>query len=220
MTLVGSTEKWDTVLALASRRKRSRRSAAAAQRLLAAAQPERADRTGAASWSWPPTSSSSPRKAESRKRPGPRGRRRGPHGHRRLSLVHRLGPRHHDQPRRPDPDHRPASRGRLYPAHLRPLCPRRADPQLVPRGQKREASTTPPTPRSGSSTPSTAMSWLHERSQPRCTLLLPKLVGHHRASPARHALRHRRRSGAMGCCGRARKAISSPGWTPRSATGS
>ena len=33
---------------------------------------------------------------------------RSPHHHRRLSLVHRLGPRHDDQPGRPDPHHRPA----------------------------------------------------------------------------------------------------------------
>ena len=43
-----------------------------------------------------------------------------PHGDRRLPLVHRLGPRHHDQPRRADAGHRPPRRGRLHPAHLRP----------------------------------------------------------------------------------------------------
>ena len=37
-----------------------------------------------------------------------RRRRRGAHGHRRLSLVHRLGPRHDDQPRRADARDRPA----------------------------------------------------------------------------------------------------------------
>ena len=40
--------------------------------------------------------------------PGPGRRRRGAHRDRRLSLVHRLGPRHHDQPGRADADHRPA----------------------------------------------------------------------------------------------------------------
>ena len=50
---------------------------------------------------------------------GPRRRRRGAHRDRRLSLVHRLGPRHDDQPRRADADHRPAPRGRLHPAHVR-----------------------------------------------------------------------------------------------------
>ena len=54
--------------------------------------------------------------------------------------------------------HRPPRRGRLHPPHLRPLRPRRPDPQPVPRGREARASTTPPTPRSGSSTPSTATS--------------------------------------------------------------
>ena len=40
-------------------------------------------------------------------RPRPRRRRGGPHRDRRLPLVHRLGPRHDDQPRRADPHHRP-----------------------------------------------------------------------------------------------------------------
>ena len=38
---------------------------------------------------------------------GARLRRRGAHGHRRLSLVHRLGPRHDDQPRGADARDRP-----------------------------------------------------------------------------------------------------------------
>ena len=37
-------------------------------------------------------------------------------------------------------------RGRLHPAHLRPLRPRRPDPQHVPRGREARGSTTPPTP--------------------------------------------------------------------------
>ena len=49
-------------------------------------------------------------------------------------------------------------RGRLHPAHLRPLRPRRPDPQHVPRGRAARASTTPPTRRCGSSTRSTATS--------------------------------------------------------------
>ena len=75
---------------------------------------------------------------------------------RRLPLVHRLGPRHHDQPGGADPGDRPARRGRLHPPHVRPPHPRRADPQLLPRRRERGASTTPPTRRCGSSTPSTA----------------------------------------------------------------
>ena len=46
-------------------------------------------------------------------------RRRGAHRHRRLPLVHRLGPRHDDQPRGADAGHRPAPRGGLHPAHVR-----------------------------------------------------------------------------------------------------
>ena len=51
-------------------------------------------------------------------------RRRGPHGHRRLPLVHRLGPRHDDQPRRADAAHRPlrgdaASILRTFAQHVR-----------------------------------------------------------------------------------------------------
>ena len=42
-------------------------------------------------------------------RAGPRRRRRSAHRHRRLSLVHGLGPRHDDQPRRADAYHRAAS---------------------------------------------------------------------------------------------------------------
>ena len=84
--------------------------------------------------------------------PGARRRRRGPHGHRRLSLVHRLGPRHDDQPRRADAHHRAARRGRLHSADVRPLRPRRADPQPVSRRARTRGSITRPTRRSGSST--------------------------------------------------------------------
>ena len=42
--------------------------------------------------------------------------------------------------------------------HLRPLRARRPDPEHVPRGRAARACTTPPTRRSGSSTPSTATS--------------------------------------------------------------
>ena len=80
------------------------------------------------------------------------------HGHRRLSLVHRLGPRHDDQPRRADAVDRPARRGRLHPAHVRALRARRPDPQHVSRRRDARASTTPPTRRCGSSTRSTATS--------------------------------------------------------------
>ena len=83
----------------------------------------------------------------------PRLRRRSPHRDRRLSLVHRLGPRHDDQPRRADADDRPSCRGRLHPADLRALRARRADPEHVSRKASAKGCTTPPTRRSGSSTP-------------------------------------------------------------------
>ena len=67
-------------------------------------------------------------------------------------------------------------------------------PNLLPRGRRTRASTTPPTPRSGSSTPSTA-TWTRPATATTLRLLLPTLRGHRRAPPARHALRHRRRSG-------------------------
>ena len=110
-------------------------------------------------------------------------------------------------------------RGRLHPAHLRPLRPRRPDPQPVSRGPEARASTTRPTRRSGSSTPSTATS-------------RPPATARRSHAPAPDADRHRRPSprGARGsasasiprrpACARGPRATSSPGWTPRSATGS
>ena len=59
-------------------------------------------------------------------------RRRGANGDRRLSLVHRLGPRHDDQPRGADARDRPLRRGGLHPANLRALRARRPDPEHVP----------------------------------------------------------------------------------------
>ena len=50
------------------------------------------------------------------------------------------------------------ARGGLHPAHLRALRARRPDPEHVPRGREARACITPPTRRSGSSTRSTATS--------------------------------------------------------------
>ena len=151
------------------------------------------------------------------RRARPRRRRRGPHRHRRLPLVHRLGPRHDDQPGRADPGHRPARRGRLHPAHLRPLRSRRPDPQPVPGG--RDGGALPHRRRDPVVLPC-------RRPLPGLTgdretlrVLLPKLldiVDHHLRG---HPLRHRRRSRRRPACARGRRAISSPGWTPRWATG-
>ena len=46
---------------------------------------------------------------------------RGALGDRRLPLVHRLGPRHDDQPRGPHALHRPRRRGARHPAHVRAI---------------------------------------------------------------------------------------------------
>ena len=54
-----------------------------------------------------------------------------------LPLVHGLGARHHDRPRGPDAGDRAPRRGGLHPPHLRPLRPRRPDPQHVSRGHAR-----------------------------------------------------------------------------------
>ena len=154
-TLIASTEAWETMRALTPEEAYS----AELDRRRHAARPRRTEggggrgrRTGAGRR---PVHHHA-RRPRGGRRARPRRRRRSPHRHRRLPLVHRLGPRHDDQPRRADAHHRPLPRGRLDPAHLRPLHPRRPDPQHVPRGRERRASTTPPTPRSGSSTPSTA----------------------------------------------------------------
>ena len=142
------------------------------------------------------------------------------HRHRRLPLVHRLGPRHDDQPRGADARDRPARRGRLHPAHVRPLRPRRPDPEPVSRRASARASITPPTRRSGSSTPSTATC---EATGDRATLARAAArrcstsSTHHLRG---HALRHRRRSGATACCAGRARATSSPGWTRRWTTGS
>ena len=158
MTLVASTEAWETMLALDPGRGAAGRDRAAAGGC--SRWPSRQSRQGlgaelvlaADQFIITPGRPRRGRRARASRR------RRGAHRHRRLPLVHRLGPRHDDQPRRADADHRPARRGRLHPAHLRPLRPRRPDPQHVPRGREARASTTRPTPRSGSSTPSTATS--------------------------------------------------------------
>ena len=73
------------------------------RRLIAIADAARRRHASRRSSCWRPTSSSSrPAGRVEETRAGPCGRRRGPHGDRRLSLVHRLGPRHDDQPRGAD----------------------------------------------------------------------------------------------------------------------
>ena len=91
----------------------------------------------APSWCWRPISSSSRRPAASRRcRARARRRRRSPHRHRRLSLVHRLGPRHDDQPGRADAGHRPAREAgcilRTFAHYIRDGL----IPNLFPEGEK------------------------------------------------------------------------------------
>ena len=135
-----------------------------------------------------------------------RGGRRSAHGHRRLPLVHRLGPRHDDQPRRADAVHRPPARGGLHPAHVRPLRARRPHPEHVSRRheggplphRRRDAVVLPRDPplRDGDRRPRDAAPAAADAEVDR------------RASRARHAVRHRRRSRRTACCARARRATS------------
>ena len=105
-TLVASTETWETILALtpegAYRAELDRR-----RLLLAAAPPasagRRRRRTDARGRSVPHHAGRPRRGRDARQGAG----RRDPQRHRGLPLVHRLGPRHHDQPGRPHAGHRP-----------------------------------------------------------------------------------------------------------------
>ena len=131
---------------------------------------------------------------------------RGADDHRRLPLVHRLGPRHHDQPGGADADHGPARRGGLHPAHVRPPRPRRPHPQLFPRRQDRRASTTRPTRRCGCSTRWTATCRSAATAR-RFTCCCPRSLTSSSITCAGRASASAsiRRTG---CCGRGRRAIS------------
>ena len=202
VTLTASTESWETMLALppaealAAEHERRRR-------LLAVCRPRSCKRPAGSSC-WRRTSFSSRRPAASRTPPARGRRRRGAHGHRRLPLVHRLGPRHHDQPRRADADDRTARRGRLHPGHLRPRHSRWPHPQPVPR--RREGGLY--------HTADATLWFFHalgrylDVTDDRKTLrlLLPKLhdiIDHHRAAPVSTSRSIRK----MACSVRARRAI-------------
>ena len=156
-TLVASTEDWPSILALdpdtAHASALERR-----QRLLAAAHPSARSGPAGGTRARRRSIHHHARRAASRTPRAPSRGRRSAHGHRGLPLVHRLGPRHDDQPRRADAHDGPASRGRLDSPHLRPLHPRRPDPEYVSRRRSARASTTRRTRRSGSSTRSIATS--------------------------------------------------------------
>ncbi len=65
-------------------------------------------------------------------RPFPGGARRPEDGHRRLSLVRRLGPRHHDLAARPHAGHRPLRRRAQHPASFRPQHGSRHAAESIP----------------------------------------------------------------------------------------
>ena len=102
---------------------------------------------------------------------------------------------------------RPSPRSRLHPAHVRALRPRWPHSQHVPRRAARRASITPPTRRCGSSMRSSATS-IATGDDETLRKLLPMLARHHRASSARHAFRHPRRSRGRTVHAGRRRAIS------------
>ena len=184
------------MLALTPGEARRRPSASAGSRLLEQAAQPAHEPAWPASWCWPPTSSSSRRPAASRTRPGPR--RPATRSARVIAGYHWFTDWGRDTMISLEGltlATGRARRGRLHPAHLRPLRPRRPDPQPVSRGREARASTTPPTPRSGSSTPLDRYVAGHRRPRDARRCCCPSLQRHHRPPPARHALRHRRRSG-------------------------
>ena len=76
---------------------------------------------------------------------------------RRLSVVHRLGPRHVHRAARPVPRDRTARRRARDPARVgRRACREGMLPEPLPRSRRRRPSTTRSTPRSGSSSRSTS----------------------------------------------------------------
>ena len=217
VTLVASTESWEVVEALTPEARRTR-SPSGAGGLLAA-------RVRGARSTWPRElvlaadqfiiTPGGPRR---RSGAGARRGRRGAHRHRRLSLVHRLGPRHDDQPRGADAVDRASREAGVHPAHVRALRARRPDPNMFPEGERRR-----PVP--------------HRR---RDAVVLPRgRIATSRATGDRDTLRAaaaevastsssitsqargsasasiRRRTAAR----RGRRATSSPGWTRRSTTG-
>ena len=199
-TIVASTEPWEVVDALDPETAPARRarSPAAAPRHRSSRRPHGRGR-GARPGRGPVRRDAGgpPR----RHGPYPRHGRRSSHDHRRLSLVHRLGPRHHDQPRGADAPDWPPRRGRLHPSHLRPLRPGRPDPQHVSRGHARGPVPHRRRHASGTSTRSTAIS-ARPATGARSVSCYRRCVVDRRPPRAGHAVRHRgrpaRRSPAAG----------------------
>ena len=146
-----------------------------------------------------------------------RGRRRRAHRDRRLPLVHGLGPRHDDLAGGPHPLHRPPPGGGLDPAHVRPLRARRPHPEPVPGG--REPGPVPHRRRHHVVLPRRlAATWPSPATATRCARSCPP------SSTSSTTTSGARISGSASiprtaCSGRARRATSSPGWTPRSTAG-
>ena len=143
--------------------------------------------------------------------------RRGPHRHRGLSLVHGLGPRHDDQPRRPGPVHRPPRRGAQHPAHLRDSREGRPHPQLLP-GQT-ERRRLPHRGRHALVFPGDPSLRRNDRRPPL------SFANCCRSSPTSSRSTSRARASASAsmqataCCDRVRGVTNSPGWTRSAATG-
>ena len=144
--------------------------------------------------------------------------RRSADGDRRLSLVHRLGPRHDDQPGRADAVDGAVCRGGLHPADVCQAHSRRPDSESVSRRRKRGplshgrrdavVLSRAGALRGGDARPGDA-----RRAAAQARSMSPSITCRERGSTSASIRR-------TDCCGKGRRAISSPGWTPRSAIGS
>ncbi len=109
-------------------------------------------------------------------------------------------------------------RGRLHPANLRPLRPRWPDPEHV--SGRRKGRPVPHGRRDAVVLPCRRpLRALHERHAHARDVVSHAQEDRRGACP-RHAVRHPRRPARSACSSRAPPAISSPGWTRRSTTGS
>ena len=171
---------------------------------------------GAAAWSRQPcparsaTESARPRArrrpvhrpadvARRRRGAGAGGGRRRAHGDCRVSLVHRLGPRHDDRARGPDAGHRAPRRSARHPPDVRRSHPRRPDPQPVSRRASARACITRPTRRCGSSTRCRSLRGPQRRHATLLEQLLPTLrdiVDHH-VRGTRFGIRRRSADGLL-----------------------
>ena len=141
-------------------------------------------------------------------------RRRGADRDRRLSLVRRLGPRHDDQPGRPDALHRPLSRGAAPSCARSPTtCRTACCPISFPKASARR-STTRPTRRCGTSTRSTAIVQKHAATRTTLATLFPVLesIVEHHVAGTRFGIGVDPEDGLLAP---RRPGISSRGWTPR-----